>query len=177
MPTINGKVCVVNGKPVDKVYSNGKQVYGRNLLRNSRGKLQPQNGVTDNYQIFNSVKVYMTQGQKYIISAQAAPGFVFSGSHVPTEESNRIVLWLTNNSSDHFLDPAVQIWVVISGDTTDISQGGTQFTWYYPSGTYNLRVNSYKVDNSGYVENVKIEQGTTATPWTPAPEDVGVVTQ
>ena len=32
MPTINGKVCVVNGTPVDKVFSNGKQVYGRNLL-------------------------------------------------------------------------------------------------------------------------------------------------
>ena len=31
MPTINGKVCVVNGTPVDKVFSNGKQVYGRNL--------------------------------------------------------------------------------------------------------------------------------------------------
>ena len=31
MSTINGGVCVVNGKPVDKVYSNGIQVYGRNL--------------------------------------------------------------------------------------------------------------------------------------------------
>ena len=32
MPTINGRVCVVNGTPVDKVFSNGQQVYGRNLL-------------------------------------------------------------------------------------------------------------------------------------------------
>ena len=32
MPTINSKACVVNGTPVDKVYSDGKQVYGRNLL-------------------------------------------------------------------------------------------------------------------------------------------------
>ena len=32
MPIINGGVCVVNGKPVDKFFSNGKQVYGRNLL-------------------------------------------------------------------------------------------------------------------------------------------------
>lgn len=35
MPTINGRACVVNGTPVDKVFSNGKQVYGRNLLLNS----------------------------------------------------------------------------------------------------------------------------------------------
>ena len=32
MPTINGKVCVVNGTPVDKVFSDGRQVYGRNLV-------------------------------------------------------------------------------------------------------------------------------------------------
>lgn len=32
MPTINSRACVVNGKPVDKVLSNGRQVYGRNLL-------------------------------------------------------------------------------------------------------------------------------------------------
>jgi len=32
MSTINGKVCVVDGVAVDKVFSDGKQVYGRNLL-------------------------------------------------------------------------------------------------------------------------------------------------
>ncbi|WP_353891497.1 hypothetical protein [Latilactobacillus sakei] len=35
MSTINGKVCVVNGVAVDKVFSNGRQVYGRNLLADS----------------------------------------------------------------------------------------------------------------------------------------------
>jgi len=35
MSTINGNVCVVNGNAVDKVFSNGKQVYGRNLLADS----------------------------------------------------------------------------------------------------------------------------------------------
>ena len=33
MTAINGKACVVNGKAVDAVFSNGKQVYGRNLLK------------------------------------------------------------------------------------------------------------------------------------------------
>ena len=32
MSTINGRACVIDGKAVDKVYSNGKIVYGRNLL-------------------------------------------------------------------------------------------------------------------------------------------------
>ncbi|MDA5386533.1 hypothetical protein [Loigolactobacillus backii] len=35
MSTINGRACVVNGTPVDKVFSNGKQVYGRNLALNT----------------------------------------------------------------------------------------------------------------------------------------------
>ena len=35
MPTINGRACVVNGVPVDKVFSNGKQVYSRNLITDS----------------------------------------------------------------------------------------------------------------------------------------------
>lgn len=32
MSTINGRACVANGTPVDKVFSDGRQVYGRNLL-------------------------------------------------------------------------------------------------------------------------------------------------
>ena len=35
MSTINGRACVVNGVPVDKVFSDGRQVYIRNLLANS----------------------------------------------------------------------------------------------------------------------------------------------
>ena len=35
MPTINGKACVANGVPVDKVFSDGKQVYSRNILADS----------------------------------------------------------------------------------------------------------------------------------------------
>lgn len=35
MATINGKACVVNGTPVDKVFSDGRQVYSRNMLLNS----------------------------------------------------------------------------------------------------------------------------------------------
>jgi len=37
MSTINGNVCVANGVAVDKVFSNGRQVYGRNLLRGASG--------------------------------------------------------------------------------------------------------------------------------------------
>ena len=36
MSTINGNVCVVNGVAVDKVFSDGKQVYGRNYYQQNR---------------------------------------------------------------------------------------------------------------------------------------------
>lgn len=50
MSTINGKVCVVNGTPVDKVFSNGKLVYGRNLLLDT--KTQTKNGVWNDKNVY-----------------------------------------------------------------------------------------------------------------------------
>ena len=160
MSTINGKVCVANGTPVDKVFSNGKQVYGRNLLSNSIGKFQPNMSRTDNYIIYDASTVYMTQGQQYTVHADASSGLVWSGTHDPTVESNNVVLWLTDNT-------------IVSRIISDANTGtGTTFTWNDPSGTYYLRVNTYKSDNSGYAENVKLEQGDIATPYSPAPEDI-----
>ena len=151
---------------------------GVNLLDNSQGNFQPKKNAIDNWQIFDGVTVYMTQGQNYTVSAQATPGFVFSDSHDSSVESNRIVLWLTNVPSDaDFPNIANQIWQIISSDTTDISQGGTHFTWNYPSGTYTLRVNSYKTDNSGYAYHVQIEYGDIATPWQPSNGDISVIQQ
>lgn len=40
MTTINGKVCVVNGVPVDKVFSDGKQVYSKNLIKGTSNELK-----------------------------------------------------------------------------------------------------------------------------------------
>ena len=40
MTTINGKACVVNGVPVDKVFSDGKQVYERNLVIGTSNELK-----------------------------------------------------------------------------------------------------------------------------------------
>ena len=44
MTTINGKACIVNGTPVDKVFSNGRQVYGRNLLTGTSNELKSYTG-------------------------------------------------------------------------------------------------------------------------------------
>lgn len=44
MSTINGKVCVVDGVAIDKVFSNGNQVYGRNLVTGTSNELKTVTG-------------------------------------------------------------------------------------------------------------------------------------
>lgn len=130
---------------------------GRNLLRYSSGKFQPNSSKIDNYAVFNSA--VMTQGQQYTVHASASDGLVWSGTHNPNEESNNVVLWLTDNS---------KVSQIISDANTGTR---TTFTWNHPSGTYYLRVNTYKSDNSGYAEKVMLEKGVIAHDWQPAPED------
>ena len=136
---------------------------GVNLLSNSTndsGKFQPNNSRIDNWSVYVNSIVYMTQGQQYTVHADASDGLVWSGTHNPNVTSNNVVLWLTDNA---------KYSVIISDANTGT---GTTFTWNYPSGTYYLRVNTYKTDNSGYVEKVMLEEGTVAHTWSPAPDDL-----
>lgn len=139
---------------------------GVNLLKNSEGPFRPTgintNNIADNYGIYDSSTVNMIQGQTYTVSGQT--NGVWSGTHDPNTISNKCVLWLVND----------QISIVISADTMPHT-----FTWNYPTGTRKLRVNAYHkgADNTIYAEKIKIERGTVATPWTPAPSDEATVTQ
>lgn len=142
---------------INGITSNGG---GRNLLRNSIGKFQPNNSRIDNYIIYAASTVYMTQGQQYTVHANASDGLVWSGTHNPNATSNNVVLWLVDNKN---------VNQIISDANTGTR---TTFTWNHPSGTYYLRVNTYKSDNSGYVEKVMLEKGAIAHDWTPSPEDV-----
>ncbi|UTC12503.1 gp58-like family protein [Latilactobacillus curvatus] len=137
---------------------------GTNLLRNSRGKFQPNVSKIDNYIVYTDSAVYMVQGQQYTVHADASSGLVWSGTHDPSAESNNVVLWVVDNAN---------VNTIISDSNTGT---GTTFTWNNPSGTYYPRVNTYKSDNSGYVENVKIEKGSLATDWCPNPADNATVT-
>ena len=133
---------------------------GVNLLCNSNGRFQPNFSIADNWEMYSDSTVYMTQGQQYTVHADASSGLVWSGTHDPNRESNNVVLWLVDGKS---------INQIISDDNTGTR---TTFMWNQPSGTYYLRVNTYKSDNSGYVEKVMLEKGTVAHDWSPAPEDV-----
>ncbi len=137
---------------------------GVNLICNSIGKFQPNASRIDNYIVYDASTVYMTQGQQYTVHANASDGLVWSGNHDTTKESNNVVLWLTDNT---------KLSQIISDSNTGTR---TTFTWNNPSGTYYLRVNTYKSDNSGYAEKVMLEKGTVAHDWSPAPSDMATVT-
>lgn len=141
---------------INDITSNGG---GRNLLRNSIGKFQPSWSKTDNWMSYTDSPVYMEQGQQYTVHADASDGLVWSSTHNPNVENSNVVLWLVDMKT---------VNQIISDANTAT---GTTFTWNHPSGTYYLRVNTYKADNSGYADHVMIEKGIVAHDWTPAPED------
>lgn len=176
MPTINGRACVVNGTPVDKVFSNGVKVYGRNLLNFKSGvTLGKYYGwradvisYSGNRAIFNKVKV--TPNSQYTISANWS-------------NTEWLSIYAFTNESD----------------TTAVARYGSygglgEFSWNSNfAGGYTVANNcTFTVPaNVNYIGvsycsastdtlalqallngKPKLEQGSTATPWTPAPEDV-----
>lgn len=153
-------VTTIANNANDKI--DGLRIGGRNLLKNSRGRFQPNGSKLDNWAIYKDTTAYLENGKTYTISAKAKDGLVFSNVHEPTKPSNKVVLWM--------VDAAQRYNVIVSDDKTDTV--GTVFKWGYPTGTYQLRVNTYNADNLGYAERVQIQEGTRATEWQPSDLDL-----
>lgn len=138
------------------------KVGGVNLLHNSKGPFQPKGSKIDNYVTYSNAWISMEKGKEYTLSAKGtAP---FTGNHTTDKEKNEICLWLVKH------DENINVDRIISSSST--GNGGTKFTWNDPSGKYYLRVNTYKIDNSNYAEDVQIEEGNVKTTYTRNPEDV-----
>lgn len=138
-------------------------VGGRNLLKGSKGEFKPDSKPTDfdNQTLYvQSTSIDLVKGEKYLISAKTDG--VFSGDHNGNRESDNVVLWL--------MDKIVTNYQIVSDSNTGTT--GTVFTWNKPTGTYHLRVNTYHKDARKKVWEVKVEQGTIKTDWSPAPEDI-----
>ena len=137
-------------------------VGGRNLLKGSKGEFKPDSKPTgfDNQVLYvQSTSIDLVKGEKYLISAKTDG--VFSGDHNGNRESDNVVLWL--------MDKTVTNYQIVSDSNTGTT--GTIFIWNKPTGTYHLRVNTYHKDARKKVWEVKVERGTIATDWSPAPED------
>ena len=147
------------------------QVGGRNLLKGSKGPFKPNRNPAnfDNNVLYhNETSVYMVNGQRYLISAKTDG--IFTSHHDGLKESDNVVLWI--------MDKAVANYQIVSDAKTGTA--GTEFVWNRPTGIYHLRVNTYRKDPEKLksVWEVKVEQGSFKTDWSPAPEDTdGLITE
>lgn len=201
MPMINGRACVVNGKPVDKVFSNGKQVYGRNLLLDTNFNNLPQYWTAANGTIsgtFNGHNVF------YCDATKLADGFtdvLQQPIYDPALTTNRVSpsRWYTllfyakgvgqmisyvygsfvDSYAGGYIDGAKEGYMAGDGSNVwDLTDGWTRHTYTFKSKSsfpttevQNVLWRLFK-GNEAYICMQKLDAGTLATPWNPAPEDV-----
>ena len=145
------------------------RVGGTNLLKGSKGPFLPDRKPAnfDNAILYaGNTSIYMEQGQEYIVSAKTDG--TFTAHHDGNKESDNVVLWI--------MDKDVRNYQIVSDLKTGTT--GTKIIWNKPTGIYHLRVNTYHREAIKSVWDVKIEKGTLATDWSPAPEDTeGLITE
>ena len=157
MTTINGKACIVNGVPVDKVFSDGKQVYGRNLLLDTSNELK-----TVTRSGWGKSPTNKTSG-KY------GAGKYYASAYIENTTPTGVTIFVsiyTGGKFSHNLSakpiPVGQSGVVsftfdIYGEETI----GSAFVGFASSQTESY---TYKY------KEVMLKR--TPSPWTPAPEDI-----
>lgn len=119
------------------------------VVANFPNEIKPNRSSIDN-NITTDFKVRLEQGKTYILSAET--NGTFTNQHNPNQSSDNATIWLVNQS--------FSTWAVISDSNT---ANGTRYPHNRPTGEYNIRVNSYKTDNSTWVKNIVFEDGT----WSP----------
>lgn len=163
MATINGKALVKDGNPLDRAYSNGQLVYGRNLLKGSiqYTKDSPKtltSNKTDGLQLLTDVYVNNLKAGIYTLNAKTDGVWV---NHLSTTDPEKhgvgLYLWSTTSGRFYPLGNTVPKTITVLNDDN-----------------YFIRLNTYS-DGTTYVTqkfwDFKLEKGSTATPWTQAPED------
>ena len=140
------------------------EVGGLNLLRNSAGPFKPDRKPTnyDNLEYYLNSTIDMINGKQYILTAETDGVFVNNHSSEENADTDKVVIWLV--SLDY------KIHQIISDKST--GKNGTVFIWNNPTGTYMLRVNTYKTIADKSAWKIKIAEGNTKTGWSPAPEDI-----
>ena len=145
MATINGKALVRDGKPLDRVYSNGQLVYSRNLI--------VRTGELDGKMIGLSGEIASLGG-----SSTVTPAIIKVTIGEPLTMSGTAAG--DNYFRYAFYDMAGK---TLMRSVTDLRSATTVIA---PAKATTFRI-SYQKE-----AQVKLERGNVPTDWTPAPEDV-----
>jgi len=160
MPTINGRACVVNGNPVDKVYSNWKIVYGRNLLTSANGEIGNINGENGEPIGYSFTNYYRTKD--FIEVLPSTHYFLKVNSPSDTFSTIEKVIWYDSDKT--YISSTGYSDTITCAITSPKNAAFFKLTVWFedsiPAGTNIWRDNK-----------VKFEEGTIPTAWTPAPVD------
>ena len=174
MAIINGKALVKDGKPLDRVYSNGRLVYGRNLFYN---KNYPNNPKVQTPGIWS--KVYDTNSEKSLseklIGYEGAVyfSFIFKNPEVIVNEPFLTQLIAFNSSGNRISQPMLGF---SKKDLLDNKRVSAKFNLVNTKNSVRVEFHIRTVTGSTPqntiidFEDFKVELG-YPTVYTPAPED------
>lgn len=162
MATINGKALVKDGSPLDRVYSNGQLVYGRNLYISTtqvQGYVNGFTGTISNPNVGNKEMVsdYIAVLPNTEYTFQAWGSLISSKSYwagIGEYDANKT--FLTRVAT---IDGPIV--------ASDVANDYEKKTFVTKANTHFVRVSSRTFGNY----KVKFERGNVPTGWTPAPED------
>lgn len=176
MSTINGRACVVNGVPVDKVFSNGKQVYGTNLLTNTGDLSANWYGI---HTISTTAKYDGHSSMVFTLSTQQLARQDLDLGKLQNSTKYTASFWAkADNSGDK---AHTELWGSIGVTnfvlTTNWVRYAAVLTSAFDANTNSAHLGCFlgvPAGNKGnvYIAEPKLGLGTTDTPWSLAPEDV-----
>lgn len=158
MAIINGKALVKDGKPLDRAYSEGMLVYGRNILLGTANDYV-LNPVTDgswkeNYNFWTTYNS-LTPGIKYTLSSEVT---LSSGKSISVKVFDSSVYQELLADNDFLADGTRQHLTFTAPDN------GTTLLMYAGQAGATLGI-------TATFHHTKLEKG-IPTDWTPAPEDI-----
>ncbi|WKY79047.1 hypothetical protein PH197_07275 [Leuconostoc lactis] len=183
MATINGKALVKDGKAVDKVFSNGRQVYGRNLIHDTsfeQGLWKKAFG-NPNFEVTNegNIKFSITNIGMNGVGAPLEPVEMFKQYTLTVKVRGRgkFMPYIMYNGISN-----MNLYIDL-GATYQMINSATEFVeikyTFIPRYRDTTKQGVFAVLTAESVGNwleikkysLKFEAGNMPTPWTPAPED------
>jgi len=162
MTDITHGAWIKDGKPIDAVYQDGRQVYGRNLLAGIDSTIHQAPGW---FQWITNIETKVIKvGEPLCFSA-----FINNAPHagILSKGNAHCVMQAKDVSGNILLEE--------DGNTINFDADGiSQTSLVVPNATDSilLFIETNNMSKNTYYGYPKVEFGNTATPWTPAPEDV-----